>query len=69
MNYNPYFSEKDWTFKEAELARNLLRWQRIKEAKQGRAEYKARLKQAKTDHCLDETKPVKKVGKEKLGWN
>lgn len=69
MSFNMYVTEKDWAFREAELARDLERRQRVHEAKQARAEYKASLKQAKTNHYSTEPKPIEKVGKEKLGWN
>jgi hypothetical protein len=70
MYYNPYFSEKEWSFSQAELTRNLEKWQRIKEAKQGRAAHKASQAQAnlKSDET-DEPKMAGQVGKEKLGWN
>jgi hypothetical protein len=70
MYYNPYFSEKEWSASQAELTRKLEKWQRIKEAKQGRADYKASQAQAKLQSVdTNEIKPVKPVGKEKLGWN
>jgi hypothetical protein len=70
MYYNPYFSEKEWSFNQAELTRKLEKWQRIKEAKQGRAAQKASQAQAKLPLVEpNEIKPVKPVGKEKLGWN
>jgi hypothetical protein len=70
MYYNPYFSEKEWSVSQAELTRNLEKWQRIREAKQGRADHKAGQAQAKLQ--LAETNEIKtagQVGKEKLGWN
>jgi hypothetical protein len=75
MYYNPYFSEKEWSFNQAELTRNLEKWRQIKEAKQGRAANKAgqaqanlQLAETRSDEPI-ETKTVKQVGKEKLGWN
>lgn len=62
-----YFNEKDWDFKQAELARKLERTRLIREAKAARIAEKALRKQPELN--FNETVNTQKVGKETLGWN
>ena len=65
MNF--YFNEKEWDFKQAEMAKNLERIRLLKEAKAARKAEKALRKQ--TGMNFNENINTQKVGKETLGWN
>lgn len=67
MSYNAYFSEKDWSFKQAEMEKELEKRRMVREAKAARISQKAA--QKLSDLNLTETKNTQKVGKETLGWN
>ena len=62
-----YFNEKDWDFKQAELAKHLEHRRLVKEAKVARKAQKLLEKQ--TGMLINETTNTQKVGKETLGWN
>ncbi len=67
MGYNIYFSEKDWSFREAEMVKELEHRRLVKEAKATRITQKTDQKPG--DLTSIETKTTHKVGKETLRWN
>ena len=67
MSYNIYFSEKDWSFREAEMVKELEHRRLVREAKAARIAERTQQKQGNLTSI--ENKPTQKVGKETLRWN